>query len=133
MINYFSNLFQGTLGSLSPVLDNFAKKLSHAQNVGLVKSFTIEEIKMALFDMKSEKSLGLDGLLPGFFQHYWDIVARDVLQFCENFRLSKVLSTGANHTHIVLIPKVSKPESIELNHSLMIRYSELSACLYPVD
>nr|GMD47359.1 peroxidase 64 [Ipomoea batatas] len=90
MINYFSNLFQGTLGSLSPVLDNFAKKISHAQNVGLVRSFTIEEIKMALFDMKSEKSLGLDGLLPGFFQHYWDIVARDVLQFCENFRLSKI-------------------------------------------
>lgn len=46
---------------------------------------TAEEVKLAVFVMYPEKSPGVDGLNPMFFQTYWSIVAYDVVRFCHNF------------------------------------------------
>lgn len=78
----------------------------------MLRRFSNEELRFALFDMKPDKSPGPDGLPPGFFQHYWDIVGEDVVDFCESFRVSKSLPVGSNSTQIVLIPKVTNPTTM---------------------
>ncbi|XP_031124298.1 uncharacterized protein LOC116027009 [Ipomoea triloba] len=112
MLKYFSDMFDYEQDVQGPILENLGSVLSQAQNECLTSTFTTEEIKRALFDMKPDKSPGPDGLSPGFFQQYWDILGRDVVNFCETFRQTKSLPPGANNTHIVLIPKVAKPTSM---------------------
>lgn len=51
----------------------------------LVRPIADEEVKNAVFAMHSDKAPGVDGLNPGFYQAYWEIVRRDVIEFCINF------------------------------------------------
>ena len=60
--------------------------------------------------MHPDKAPGPDGMNPGFFQHYWDVVSDDVTATCL-FNLNKgVMPSGLNSTSIVLVPKVNSPE-----------------------
>ena len=43
-------------------------------NGELLGTFKEEEIKAALNQMHPTKAPGLDGMLPIFFQKYWDVV-----------------------------------------------------------
>lgn len=67
-------------------------------------------MKMAIFAMYLEKSSGIDGFNPAFFQAYWDIVREDVVAFCRNFMETGVVLEGLNRTLVCLIPKVKKPK-----------------------
>lgn len=112
MIRYFQNLFTAQSGESHLVTNCLEKKVNQSQNDRLLRRFSNEELKIALYDMKPDKSPGPDGLTPGFFQHFWDIVGDDVVSFCESFRLSNTLPAGSNSTHLVLIPKISKPSTM---------------------
>lgn len=59
--------------------------------------------------MDSSKAPGPDGFTVSFFQSYWDIVGRDIVEAVRSFMYSGRLVRGMNHTHIVLIPKVKCP------------------------
>lgn len=67
---------------------------------------TEKEVKDAMFSMAPEKSLGVDGLNPTFFQIYWSIVGNDVVNFCSTFLETGVLPNNVNKTLVCLIPKV---------------------------
>lgn len=112
MSRYFQNLFLGQIGESHTIIECLCSRITQEQNSSLLRKFTNEELKIALFDMKPDKSPGPDGLPPGFFQHYWDVVGDDVVSFCESFRESKTLPASSNSTQIVLIPKITKPSSM---------------------
>ncbi|XP_031095051.1 uncharacterized protein LOC115999336 [Ipomoea triloba] len=79
-----------------------------SDNELLLRPFECDEVKAALFSMFPDKAPGPDGMNPGFYQHYWDVVGADVSEFVVN-----CLSTCClNDTNIVLIPKKSIPESV---------------------
>ena len=47
-------------------------------NATLVALFRDDEVKEALKQMAPLKALGLDGMPPLFYQHFWGVVDRDV-------------------------------------------------------
>ena len=45
----------------------------------------MEEIKTTVFSMDSHKALGLDGMSPLFFKHYWHLIGGDVVDAVLSF------------------------------------------------
>lgn len=77
--NYFLNLFTAspTTGQLSQKEE--LNRVSEQENADLVSTVTEEEVKHAVFSMHADKSPGLDGFNPAFYQFFWSIVKKDVV------------------------------------------------------
>lgn len=87
-------------------------------NDSLIGPHTVDEIVHAVKQMDPIKAPGLDGLPPIFFQQYWSVIGDDVVrQILEGGDIS----SGVNHTHICLIPKVKSPQFIN-------QYCPISLC-----
>ena len=65
--------------NISSGLDWEELGLSQVDLSDIEGEFTLDEIKLALDDMPSEKAPGPDGFSGGFYKHCWDIVKLDVL------------------------------------------------------
>uniref|UniRef100_A0A803QB91 Zinc knuckle CX2CX4HX4C domain-containing protein n=1 Tax=Cannabis sativa TaxID=3483 RepID=A0A803QB91_CANSA len=59
------------------VTDGISPIVTSLQKAELLQHVTPEEVKKAMFQMHPEKSLGPDGMTPGFYQKYWDVVGSD--------------------------------------------------------
>ncbi|KAG8652544.1 hypothetical protein MANES_06G103266v8 [Manihot esculenta] len=105
MSGYFMSLFTSHDCNSEPVLQCVPLLVSHDHNASLLAPYSCDEIKSAAFSMKIDKSPGLDGFNPGFFQHYWDIIGEDVSRFCIDCLHSGSLPPKLNETVLVLIPK----------------------------
>ncbi|CAH9116414.1 unnamed protein product [Cuscuta europaea] len=110
--DYFNNIFTAGIGSGDFVFGCVQRKLHDIHNSDLLRPIRGEEVREALFAMFPDKSPGPDGLSPGFYQHYWDVVGPDVINFCKEVFETGKLPQKINHTNIVLIPKKDKPEVI---------------------
>lgn len=110
--DHFKNIFTSKQGVGTHIIDCLSKKIDHVQNENLIRKVDMQEVKSAIFNMKLDKSPGPDGMSPGFFQCYWDILGKDLMEFCNNFIQKGVLEKGVNNTQIILIPKNPKPESL---------------------
>ncbi|XP_019186577.1 PREDICTED: uncharacterized protein LOC109181280 [Ipomoea nil] len=110
--DYFINIFTASSGNQFPVLQEIRKGVSDSQNEVLMRGFTREEVRTATFGMHPDKSPGIDGLNPGFFQSYWDIVGDSLTSLCNEFLRTGQFPKRLNHTHIVLIPKKATPEKM---------------------
>lgn len=88
-------------------------RVSNSMNRSLLRPFTSEEIKAALFDMHPNTAPGYDGMTAGFFQSYWDIVGTDVCRAVRSFFYSGRMLGAINRTQIVLIPKVAIPTKVK--------------------
>ena len=74
-------------------------------NLALNKPFSIEEIKMTLFNLNPDKSPGPDGFQAFFFQKYAKIIGDDLWKEIEASRNGGSLLTKINHSFLALIPK----------------------------
>lgn len=63
--------------------------VSDEQNAQLLEPVSNEEVKDAVFSMHADKAPGYDVLNPCFYQTYWNVVEKDVVNFCQQF-----LATG---------------------------------------
>ena len=52
--------------------------MTDTQNSSLIRPFEAQEVKEVIFAMHPDKSPGPDGMDPGFFQEFWDIVGLQV-------------------------------------------------------
>lgn len=84
---------------------------------GLWDSFnadvTVEEVRLALFDMKPLKAPGPDGLHALFFQSQWPIVGPSLYALVADIFAGQPLHESLNHTSIALLPKVSSPTTVK--------------------
>lgn len=112
IVEFYKQLFTSTPGDMGPILSHVQQKVTDQQNQMLIAPFSAEEVRVALFSMHPDKSPGPDGLNPGFFQKYWDIVGSDVTTACLNCLNGDGLMPGCNRTNIILIPKKSVPERV---------------------
>lgn len=69
IIRYFENLFTTTMEADGKLTDRErVTQVTREQNEELMKHVTEEEVKETTFSMHPEKSPGIDGLNPGFYQ-----------------------------------------------------------------
>ncbi|KAA3453752.1 reverse transcriptase [Gossypium australe] len=119
---YFEDLF-ASKGNGDPrkVLEGIESIISHEVNESLLSPFREDEVRTALKDMGPTKAPGLDGLPALFFQQYWHIMGKEVLDFCLGILNGNKVVDLANVTEIMLIPKT-------LNPSSLVNFRPISLC-----
>ena len=104
---YFSSLYADE-GWGRPSLDNLAFDAIETQKAQwLGREFEEEEVRQAVFDLAGDKAPGLDGFPMAFFQRFWVMLKRDILEFMEEFHLCGRLSKGTRASFIALVLKKS--------------------------
>ena len=113
-MNYFKKLYSledvdtETQGLL---VRRFASLTSHDYE-NLNKIFSAEEVEKAVRDMGSFTAPGPDGFQPVFYQRCWETVGGSVVRFATQFFENGKLPEDMSDALVVLIPKVTTPESI---------------------
>ena len=80
-----------------------------------------DEIKAWLWSLKAFKALGPDGLHVGFFQRFWLIVGKSVVEEIRKIFAAMEILEELNRTHITLIPKIPGLETLN-------NYQPISLC-----
>jgi len=63
-----------------PGVENLAfKNLFYVDGNGLIKLFSIDEVKTAIWDCDNYKSPGPDGVHFGFIKEFWEVVKGDIM------------------------------------------------------
>jgi len=87
-------------------LDNVRfNSISAEDNELLVGDFSEEEIRAAVWNCDSSKSLGLDGFNFGFLKYCWDIIKLDVLSAMKDFASKSHWPRVSNASFLCLVPK----------------------------
>ncbi|KAL4386017.1 hypothetical protein GQ457_09G012630 [Hibiscus cannabinus] len=111
VVEFFKNLFLS-----STVTDwnirGWLAAVSNAALLSLTRVITADEVRDAVFAMSPLKSPGVDGVHAMFFQRNWNVVGQYVIDFVQASFSGVALAPDINRTLIVLIPKVSAPESL---------------------
>ena len=111
-VNYFETLFKaGEQVDPSVVTPLVPNRITPEMTEHLTGSFKGDEVKEAIDQMHPTKSPGPDGMCALFYQKYWHVVGRAVVD-----KVLEILNFGGdiarfNQTHIVLIPKKKKCET----------------------
>uniref|UniRef100_A0A803P4A6 Reverse transcriptase domain-containing protein n=1 Tax=Cannabis sativa TaxID=3483 RepID=A0A803P4A6_CANSA len=118
VVNHFVKHFEtfmGSKSSASNIIDESCIKLGNClnleQQVKLIRPFTKDDVKKALFSIHTTKSPGLDGFGSGFYKSLWSNIGDDVSTAVPDFFASGRLPKDLNVTVISLIPKVINPSS----------------------
>ncbi|KAK6140357.1 hypothetical protein DH2020_025901 [Rehmannia glutinosa] len=113
--SHYADIFSSSMPSqdnIDKVLSRVRTKVTDEMAAALSQPFTADEIKRALKHMHPFKSPDPDGMSPVFFQKFWHIVGNDVSRFALHFLNHNALLQLYNYTHIVLIPKVRRPDQV---------------------
>lgn len=110
MISYFDSLFQSLDTDWKQVVDCIHPKITEDHNSEILRPVDASEVKGAMFHMHPDKSLGPDGMSPGFYQRYWSIVGTDVTKMVQNFFDTGTFDQHVTETNIVLVPKKQSPK-----------------------
>ncbi|GAU41069.1 hypothetical protein TSUD_284390 [Trifolium subterraneum] len=94
MYTHFSSYFKAVT-TVSPGVDDLQfPTLSFSEGGDLVKPFSVEEVRAAVWDCDSYKSSGPDGVHFGFVKEFWGEMKDDIMRFLDEFhrndRLTKV-------------------------------------------
>ena len=111
ILDFYSNLFSSPQ-TYQPevVLDSIQCIVTNDMNIQHLEEFSKNEVHVALNQMAPLKAPCTDGMPPIVYQHYWDLVGKDITQFILSFLNSASLPKQINHTFITLIPKVKNPK-----------------------
>ncbi|XP_019171492.1 PREDICTED: uncharacterized protein LOC109167042 [Ipomoea nil] len=111
--NYYKTIFtSGPPSDSGDFFGNIASRVTQVQNELLLRPFDASEVKSALFSMFPNKAPGPDGMNPGFYQHFWDVVGGDVSAYIVDCLNNRSFPARLNDTNIILIPKKKTPEMV---------------------
>jgi hypothetical protein len=96
-----------------PILDCVPAKVTAPMNDDLMRPFTGEEVRTAVFMMGASKAPGPDGLSAGFYQHHWETLGSGVTTAVLDFLNGGVMPDVINRTTMVLIPKIRLPQEMK--------------------
>lgn len=86
--------------------------ITEEDNDLLRRPISLEEIKVAAFDLGALKATGPDGYPGLFYQHAWKTVGDQVSRLEQNFFQNEVDISSLNATNLVMIPKIEAPEQV---------------------
>jgi len=114
--SYFKNLFGPS--EMSPVtLDETQiediPQVSQIENEYLTESFTQEEVRVAIFQMKHNKALGPDGFPAEFYQVFWNIIKEDLMALFTDFHHGNLPLNRLNFGNLILLPKKKDAKVIQ--------------------
>ncbi|MCI28978.1 RNA-directed DNA polymerase (Reverse transcriptase), partial [Trifolium medium] len=89
------------------------KLVTDEVNVVLTLLPSHDEVRAAVFALNKDSAPGPDGFDAFFYQHYWDIVKKDVISDVLEFFTSSWLLPGFNSNIIALLPKTPNASSID--------------------
>ena len=105
--DYFRKLFSSSYSESQRVsFQNFPSRVSDSLNSLLTCEISKEEIKEAVFSIKSSSAPGVDGTTGYFFQQYWDVIGNEVSEEIRRFFVTGEFPLEWNMTQIFLIPKI---------------------------
>jgi hypothetical protein len=113
---YYKELFgpaPGNMFSLSQNLWTDDEILNENDNINLTRPFTTEEVRNALFSMKSNRAPGSDEIPTEFYQHCWEVVKNDVMNLFHNFHNGSLNLQRLNYWIITLLPKMADANKIQ--------------------
>ena len=119
---YFDNLFYaGNCDQMKECLNVVPRKVTLDMYDTLSSEFSVEEVKMVLFQMGPAKAPGPDGMNALFYQRFWHVVGDTVVDVVLDFLNNGHMLPDINHSYIVLIPKVKNSEK-------MSKFRPISLC-----
>ena len=105
IVNYFGSLFSSTCDD---IINLIRTSVSATMRDRLDRSYSKEEVEVALNQMKPGKAPGPDGMNPFFYQHYYGTVGDDVSAAVLAILNGSPIPDDLNHTCVSLIPKKRK-------------------------
>ena len=120
--NFYKNLFRSEERSgvhLNPSFFSDGEKVNTSENDILEAPFSEEEIKRAVFESYSDGAPGPDGVPFFFYQHFWDLVKKDLIAMFEVFHKGELAIHRLNFAMLTLIPK-------EVDASCMKKFKPIS-------
>ncbi|GKB02123.1 hypothetical protein Tco_0830212 [Tanacetum coccineum] len=105
VFDFFSSKFAEDSFSRTALVSNFFKKLFDAQSSSLESPFSLEEIKIAVWECGNDKSLGPDGFTFNFIKKFWDLHSPDINKFVMHFHETGTIHKGCNSSFISLLTK----------------------------
>ena len=110
-IDYFNNIYASASPSgIDEVIDAIPIRVTEEMNENLNKSFTREEVAIALKQIHPTKAPGPNGMSAIFYQKYWSIVGCSITNMILNVLNNNLSMSCLNKTNIALIPKVNNPK-----------------------
>jgi hypothetical protein len=79
----------------------------------LIRPFSEEEIKEALFQMEKNKVVGPDNIPVEFYQACWGIIKKDIVDIFDDFHQGKLDVSRINYGTITLLAKVPHANKIQ--------------------
>ncbi|PNX68616.1 cysteine-rich receptor-like protein kinase, partial [Trifolium pratense] len=102
VVSHFAAHFKAVTMERSGVENLAFKQLQVAEVSSLIKPFSMDEIKTAVWDCDSYKSPGPDGINFGFVKDFWTDIQGDIMRFWADIQglykiLAKVLASRLRH------------------------------------
>ncbi|WVZ49220.1 hypothetical protein U9M48_000597, partial [Paspalum notatum var. saurae] len=88
-------------------------QVSELENEILVSPFSEEEVKMAVFQMKHNTTLGSDGFPAEFYQTFWFVIKEDLMALFMEFHKGTLPLHNLNFGTIILLPKGNNVKQIQ--------------------
>lgn len=109
-LSYIKNMFSTKIQNINLNTMTVVKNRLSSNDFDILNtSFSTMEVIEAIKSLKSNSAPGPDGLTTHFYQHYWDTIENDILDFALNILNNDGNPNDINHTFISLIPKGNNP------------------------
>ena len=96
-----------------PVLDNVEfSRISKEDAIWLERPFDEEEVFGGINSFNGDKVPGPNGYSMAFFQSYWSILKKEVMEVFQNFHTQAMFEKSLNASFLALIPK--KVDAMEI-------------------
>jgi hypothetical protein len=79
--------------------------VSQEENDLLIKPFTMDEAREAIFQMEHNKPPGSNGFPPEFYRSCWDIIKNDLMALFREFHNGELPLCSLNFGTIILLSK----------------------------
>jgi hypothetical protein len=118
--NYITTYYKDLFGPTKPSsfsldesrVDDIVQ-VSVQENEILVKPFTVDEVRGAVFQMEHNKAPGQDGFPAEFYQACWEIIKDDLMALFREFHTGDLPLYSLNFGMIILLPKCREAAKIQ--------------------
>lgn len=130
-VDHFQSLFKApaetSLVEIIQLAQTFPRFAEEEENSNLMEEVTLDELKGVMHSFQRDKSPGPDGWTIEFYEGFFELLGKDLLEVVEESRKSGVIHAPVNSTFITLIPKTDKPSSFD-----DFKPISLCNCLYKI-